>query len=61
MDIKRAYFQADSIREVYVKLPEEDASPGMCGLLGKSMHGTRNAAQNWGEAYMGFMVSIGFV
>ena len=32
----------------------------MCGLLGKSMYGTRDAAQNWGEAYMTFMTSIGF-
>ena len=60
VDIKRAYFQADSIREVYVDLPEEDQSPGMCGLLGKSMYGTRDAAQNWGETYMSFMTAIGF-
>ena len=46
VDIKRAYFQADSIREVYVDLPEEDQSPGMCGLLGESTYGTRDAAQN---------------
>ena len=24
------------------------------------MYGTRDAAQNWGEAYMGFMESVGF-
>ena len=32
----------------------------MCGLLGKSLYGTRDAAQNWAEAYMELMVSIGF-
>ena len=33
--------------EVYVELPAEDAEEGMCGLLRKSMHGTRDAAQKW--------------
>ena len=60
IDISRAYFQAEAIRRVYVELPEEDYSEGMCGLLQKSMYGTRDAAQNWGEAYSSFMRSIGF-
>ena len=41
VDIKRAYFHAEARRKVYVQLPEEDASPGMCGRLDKSMYGTR--------------------
>ena len=49
IDISRAYFQADALRDVYVQLPDEDAEPGMCGKLVKSMYGTRDAAQNWGE------------
>ena len=61
VDISRAFFQADAIREVYVELPDEDQSPGMCGKLLKSMYGTRDAAQNWGMAYTDFMESIGFV
>ena len=32
----------------------------MCGLLGKSMYGTRDAAQNWAASYVGFMQEIGF-
>ena len=60
IDISRAFFQADAIRDVYVELPEEDQSPGMCGRLIKSMYGTRDAAQNWGMAYTQFMESIGF-
>jgi hypothetical protein len=45
---------------VYVDLPQEDESPGMCGRLLKSMYGTRDAAQNFGMAYTQFMESIGF-
>ena len=47
IDVKRAYFQASAKRPVYVQLPPEDASPGQCGRLNKSMYGTRDAAQNW--------------
>jgi len=61
IDISRAFFQADAIREVFVELPAEDYEPGMCARLKKSMYGTRDAAQNWGHAYSGFLVKIGFV
>ena len=60
IDVKRAYFQAPSRRDVYVKLPEEEAEEGMCAKLLKSMYGTRDAAQNWEEEYVRFMESIGF-
>ena len=61
VDIIRGLFQAGSIRQVYVDLPDADYILGMRGLLEKSMYRTRDAAQNWGEAYSGFMRSIGFV
>ena len=32
----------------------------MCGKLVKSLYGTRDAAQNWEEAYTTFMKDIGF-
>ena len=32
----------------------------MCGLLLKPLYGTRDAAQNWGQAYTEFMLSAGF-
>ena len=60
IDISRAFFQADAIREVYVELPAEDAEEGMCAKLKKSMYGTRDAAQNWGYAYTQFMQDAGF-
>ena len=60
IDISRAYVQAESIREVYVELPPEDHTPGMVGKLMKSMYGTRDAAQNWGETYTRYLEEIGF-
>ena len=60
IDISRAYFQADAIREVYVQFPDEDWEEGMCGRLLKSIYGTCDAAQRWGAAYCEFMKSVGF-
>ena len=42
-------FHAEARRPVFVKLPVEDGSPGMCGRLLKSFYGTRDAASNWEE------------
>ena len=61
IDVKRAYFHAKCKRNVYVRLPEEDKEDGMCAKLNMSMYGTRDAAQNWEEAYTEFMESIGFI
>ena len=47
VDVKRAYFYAKAKKDIFVKLPEEDSAPGMCGKLLKSMYGTRDAASNW--------------
>ena len=60
IDISRAFFQADAIRKVYVQLPQEDYQEGMCGKFGKSMYGTRDAAQNWSDTYVRLMEKIGF-
>ena len=43
VDVSRAHFYADSVRDVYVKLPDEDprsSEPGVCGRLVKTMYGT---------------------
>ena len=61
IDVRRAYFHALARRLVYVKLPSEDAEPGMCGKLSKALYGTRDAAQNWEHAYTEFLEGIGFV
>ena len=60
IDVRRAYFHAMARRDVYVDLPEEDGSPGMCGKLIKSLYGTRDAAQNWENEYINFMKEVGF-
>ena len=44
IDVSRAYFHANTRRDVYVKLPPEDFQEGMVGKLRKAMYGTRDAA-----------------
>ncbi len=60
IDVRRAYFHAPALKDVYVELPKEDWAPGKCGKLNKSMYGTRDAAQNWEEEYTSVLVGIGF-
>ena len=52
--VGRAHFNADAVRNVCVRLPEEDSEskePGICGKLRKTMYGTLDAAQRWREHY----------
>ena len=61
-DVSRAYFYAKCTRCMYIELPEEDPEYGT-GKVGKirlCLYGTRDAAQNWEEEYIGFMKEIGF-
>ena len=60
LDVRRAYFYAPATRPVFIKLPEEDAEPGMCGKLQMSMCGTRDAAKNWEAEYQKTMAELGF-
>ena len=62
IDVRRAYFYAKARRRVYIELPEGDGGgPGsrQCGLLRKSLYGTRDAAQNWECELGGFLEEIG--
>ena len=62
-DVSRAFFHAPAKRKVYVQLPIEDSEKGqeyLCGKLNFSMYGTRDAAQNWFDAYSQQFVHIGF-
>ena len=43
IDVKRSYFYAKAKKDIFIKIPPEDAEPGMCGKLLKSMYGTRDA------------------
>ncbi len=60
IDIKRAYFHARCIKDVYVDLPSQDHQEGMCGKLEKAMYGTRDAAQNWEKECESVFNNIGF-
>ena len=47
-DVSRAHFCADAVRDIYVRLPDEDPKakqPGVCGKLRKTMYGSLDAAQ----------------
>ena len=61
IDVSRAYFYAPARRPVFVKLPDEDDSPGMCGRLNVSMYGTRDAAANWEDQYANHLIANGFI
>ena len=56
-DVSRAHFYAEATREVYIQLPPEDPKAGhrdTCGRLLRTMYGTLDAADKWGELYLGF-------
>ena len=62
-DISRVFFHSPAKRRVYVQLPEEDKEGNqeqLCGRLNFSTHGTRDAAQNWFDAYSQQLIDIGF-
>ena len=51
VDVSRAHFYAQSVRDVCIELPSEDAEhgiPGRCGKLNKTMCGTLDAVERWG-------------
>ena len=62
-DVSRAHFYADAVRDVYVRLPDEDPKakqPGVCGKLRKTMYGFLDAAQRWGEHHALVLEAGGF-
>ena len=62
-DVSRAHFYADAGRDVYVRVPDEDPKakqPGVCGKLRKTMYGSLDAAERWGEHYAQVFEEGGF-
>ena len=62
-DVSRAHFYADAVRDVYVRLLDEDPKakqPGVCGKFRKTMYGSLDAAQRWGEHYAQVLETGGF-
>ena len=60
IDVKRAYYNAEAWRELYVELLEGSKEPGMCAKLLKALPGTRDAAQCWEYEYGKLMTELGF-
>ena len=61
--VSPAHFGADAVRDVYVRLPDEDPmakQPGVCGKLRKMMCGSLDAAQRWDEHYAQVWEAGGF-
>ena len=42
-------FPSPAVRELYIILPEEDATPGMVGQLLRPLNETRDAAHEWDD------------
>ena len=62
-DVGRTHFYADAVRDVYVRLPDEDhkaKQPDVYGKLRKTMYGSWDAAQRWGEHYAQVLETGGF-
>ena len=51
-DISRAHMYGVAQRKVYVDLPEGDKEEGMCGILNRSLYGTRDASHIWQSDYV---------
>lgn len=50
VDVMRAYFYANAVCDIYIRLAAKDQESneyGMCGKLSKAMYGARVVAQNW--------------
>ena len=64
INVSRAYFNAKAVRLTYFKLPAEDPRASEEELVGKlmmSMHGTRDAAQNWAEEYSATLLKANYI
>ena len=60
IDVRRAYFHAEAMRDVFVKLPNEDYEEGKCGKLLKAMYGTRDAGMIWEDCDAQALLDLGF-
>jgi hypothetical protein len=59
-DISRAHFYSVAKRRVFVALPEEEAKPGNCALLLRTMYGTRDASATWQDDNLEHLESKGY-
>ena len=62
-DVRRAYFYAKAIRDIYIELPAEDSDNGNGDFVGKfnlCLCGARDAALNWQDTLSDHLVENGF-
>ena len=60
LDVSRAHFHPPAVRELYIRLPDEDYTEGMVGLLLRTLYGTRDAANQWDEFANDKVAALGF-
>ena len=60
LDLSRAHFHADSVREMFVKFPKEDEAEGCVERLRNAVYGTRDAAAQWESFYSRKFLDAGF-
>lgn len=60
IDVSRAHFPSPARRTIYIDLPEERRVEGYCGVLRKSMYGTRGAAANFASLVMQVLGQLEF-
>ena len=63
IDVSRAHFYAQAVRDVFIQLPDEDpdaANGDLVGKLDRTMYGTLDAAERWAEHYSQILVQAGF-
>ena len=60
VDVKRAHWNADARRVIYIQLPDEDYEEGMCGLALKALYGFLDAASCWNEEVGSMLADNGF-
>ena len=62
-DMTQPHFHADAVRDVYIRVPDEDPKakqPGVCGNLRQTTYGSLDAAQRWREHYAQVLEIGGF-
>ena len=60
VDVRKAHWNAAARRTIYIRLPEEDAEEGMCGLCLKSLYGFLDAASCWHDEVSNMLTENGF-
>ena len=63
LDVKCAFLYGTARRRVYIELPHTDpryGDPNVVGVLMKSMYGTRDAPQIWGEHVKATLEGLGY-